>query len=162
MEITGKIVAIYPVQQKTAKFRTREFVLDVTEEYQGETYPGFAVMQAVNGTCDYLDENPNTETARYVVSDVVTVSFALKGYQAKSSGNVYNVLQAYRIVDAPMTYQPYVADSSRQGGSTGLTMTGQAPVASAQSAAPPPVTNTYAGYQQPVSAPGQTFDDLPF
>ncbi len=152
MEITGKIVAIYPVQQKTAKFRTREFVLDVTEEYQGETYPGFAVMQAVNGTCDYLDENPNTETARYVVSDVVTVSFALKGYQAKSSGNVYNVLQAYRIVDAPMTYQPYVADSSRQGGSTGLTMTGQAPVASAQSAAPPPVTNTYAGYQQPVSA----------
>lgn len=159
MEITGTIVAIYPVQQKTEKLRTRQFVLELTFSYQDIVYTDYAVMEAKNGACDYLDENPNTESARYVVGDMVKVSFGIKGYQAKSSGVFYNVLQAWKIVDAPMAYQPY---NSTQGQTAPAAPVASAPPA--QAAPPPPtVSNTYAGYQQPVgAAPEEYPDDLPF
>jgi len=153
MEITGTICSISPVKQVSEKFRTREFVLDISEEYNGLWFTGYAVMQAKNALCDYLADVHNGDTVRFIVGDRVTVSFGLKGYKAKTGDNYYNQLSAHKIIAAEQTYTPV-------------------PQPKAAPAAPQTFQGTtgYAGYQPPKKEPENapmppppvTIDDLPF
>lgn len=100
MELTGEICDVSPVKQVTNTFRTRQFVLDISEEYNGQLYPAYAVMQAVNAVCDMLDEHAVGETLRFRKGDMVKVTFALKGSKGKNDDKYYNNLNAYNIVSA--------------------------------------------------------------
>lgn len=158
MEITGTICAIYPVREVSPSFRTRDFVLDISEEYHGVLYTGYAVMQAKNATCDYLQDVHNGDTIKFVVGDRVSVTFGLKGYKQKGGDNFYNQLSVYKIVAAEQEYAAYAG-----------------PAAPTPGAPPPPVSGNgvtgFAGYQptaqqvpryEPMAPPPETIDDLPF
>lgn len=144
MEITGTVCAIYPVKVISPSFRTREFVLDISEEYQGVLYPGYAVMHAKNNVCDYLDDAPLGDTVRFIVGDRVSVTFGLKGYKQKEGTNFYNQLSVYKIVAAEQQYPLYVP-----------------PAAPSTPSAPAPLVTdqagiAYGGFQVP--KPGQEFN----
>ena len=72
-------------------FRKREFVIELTEEINGNVYTNFAKMQLVQNKCDILD--------RFNVGDPIKVSFNLKGNRWEKDGKVNYItnLDAWRI-----------------------------------------------------------------
>lgn len=99
LEITGKIVEIGQTMQVSERFKKREFVLDITEEVNGNSYPNFAKMQAVQNRCELLDN--------FVPGDVVKCSFNIRGNKWEKDGkiNYITALDAWRIEAAPQQYQ---------------------------------------------------------
>ena len=94
LEITGKLLAKYDAQQVTDKFKKREFVLELSEEINGNLYTNFAKMQLVQTKCDIID--------RYNEGDVVKVSFNIKGTRYEKEGKVsyFSNLDAWRVESA--------------------------------------------------------------
>lgn len=90
-EIQGKLITKGDTQQVSDKFKKREFVLEVTEEINGNVYSNYAKMQLVQAKCDILD--------RYNVGDQVKVSFNIKGNKWEKDGKVQYMtnLDAWRI-----------------------------------------------------------------
>ncbi|MGC4058822.1 MAG: DUF3127 domain-containing protein [Chitinophagaceae bacterium] len=89
--MTGRLIEKYPTQQVSERFKKREFVLDITEEINGNSYPNFAKMQAVQNRCDMLDS--------YNVGDMLKVSFNIRGNKWEKDGRVNYItsLDAWRI-----------------------------------------------------------------
>jgi hypothetical protein len=134
LEISGKLLVKYPTQNVSEKFRKREFVLELADEINGNTFTNYAKMQLVQNKCDILD--------RFNEGDVIKVSFNIKGNKWERDGKVNYItnLDAWRIEAA---------------------VAGQAPSASAPNynygnAAP---ANNTATFYNP--SPENT-DDLPF
>lgn len=94
LQITGKLIEIYPTNQVSEKFKKREFVLETYEDVNGQTYTNFAKMQAVQNKCDVLD--------KYKVGYMVTVHFNIKGNKWERDGKVNYIsnLDAYKIENA--------------------------------------------------------------
>lgn len=80
LEITGKILVKYDTVQVNDKFKKREFVLEIAEEINGNTYTNYAKMQCVQAKCDILD--------RYSEGEEVTASFNIKGNRWEKDGKV--------------------------------------------------------------------------
>jgi len=97
LEVTGKLLVKYPTQQVSDKFKKREFVLELAEEINGNTYTNFAKMQLVQTKCDILD--------RFNEGDNVKVSFNIKGNKWERDGKVNYItnLDAWRIESAQGT-----------------------------------------------------------
>jgi hypothetical protein len=94
LEVTGKLLVKSPTQVVSDKFRKREFVLELAEEINGNTYTNFAKLQLVQQKCDILD--------KFNEGDVVKVSFNIKGNKWEKDGKVNYItnLDAWRIENA--------------------------------------------------------------
>ena len=160
LEIVGKLVEKYEAQNVTQTFKTREFVIEMAEEINGNTYTNFAKMQLVQNKCDITD--------RFNKGDQVKVSFNIKGrsYVDKKDGKTKYIsnmdawrVEAYSAAGAPPQggQQPQGYNNAPQGYNN----------------APPAYNNQQQGYNQ---APAYnqnnnggnfnqgagTNDDLPF
>lgn len=94
LEVTGKLVVKNPTQIVSDKFKKREFVIELAEEINGNTYTNYAKMQLVQNKCDILD--------RFNEGDSIKVSFNLKGNRWEKDGKVNYItnLDAWRIENA--------------------------------------------------------------
>lgn len=99
LEVTGKLTVKYDTQQVSDKFKKREFVMELAEEINGNTYTNFAKMQLVQNKCEILD--------RFNEGDNIKVSFNIKGNKWERDGKVNYItnLDAWRI-EAAAGQQP--------------------------------------------------------
>ena len=90
-ELTGKIFEIYPTQQKTEKFKSREFVLESSKLVGERTVTDYIKFQTTGERCDLLN--------RYKTADTVTVHFNIRGNRWEKEGKVsyFTNLEAWRI-----------------------------------------------------------------
>lgn len=91
LEVTGKLLVKYETQQVSEKFKKREFVLELADDINGNTYTNYAKMQLVQAKCDIID--------RFNEGDQVKVSFNIKGNRWERDGKVNYItnLDAWRI-----------------------------------------------------------------
>lgn len=132
-ELTGKLVAVNDTQQVSDRFKKREFVLEISEEINGNVYTNYAKMQLVQNKCEIIDN--------FKIGDNVKVSFNIKGNKWERDGNVNYItnLDAWRVENAGQS-------------------SGQSPVASAPSYQAPANNGGNMNYNpSPENA-----DDLPF
>ncbi len=73
METTGRLHAIFDTQQKTERFRLREFVVELADNPR---YPQYVLFQLTGDRCELLDA--------LSVGDEVRVEFALRGREWQS------------------------------------------------------------------------------
>lgn len=108
-EITGKLIAVSDTQQISDRFKKREFVLEISEEVNGNVYTNFAKMQLVQNKCEIIDN--------YNVGDDLKVSFNIKGNKWERDGNVNYItnLDAWRIERADQGGQMNQAASPAYG-----------------------------------------------
>lgn len=110
-DLSGKIVSIGETVQRSATFKTREFVVETNEDINGRTITNFVKFQTVQDRTSILD--------RYKIGDVVKVMFNIKGSRWEKNGqtNYITNLDAWRIeqvsmgssstpVDAPPAFSP--------------------------------------------------------
>jgi len=144
LEVTGKLIVKYDTQQVSEKFRKREFVLELSEDINGNTYTNYAKMQLVQNKCDLLD--------RFSEGDVVKVNFNIKGNRWEKEGRVNFItnLDAWRIESAA------ASTGAPQGGQGNFSNTG----APGNTGTTGNYSNEGGNYTNP-SAPDQV-DDLPF
>lgn len=104
-EITGKLIAINETQQVSERFKKREFVLEISEEINGNVYTNYAKMQLVQNKCEIIDN--------FQIGDTVKVSFNIKGNKWERDGNVNYItnLDAWRIENAQQAGQATSAAS---------------------------------------------------
>jgi hypothetical protein len=90
-EVTGRLVAIYATVQRTESFRTREFVIEKSEDINGRTITNYIKFQAVQDRTAILD--------KMKVGEEVKVHFNLKGTKWMKDGreNYITNLDAWRI-----------------------------------------------------------------
>ena len=91
-ELTGKLIVVNPTQQITETFSKREFVVETSEENNGQFYTQSIKFQVVQDKCDVLDQ--------FSVGDEVNVSFNIGGraWQNKEGVTKYfNSLNAWKI-----------------------------------------------------------------
>jgi len=96
LEVTGRLIEKYEAQNVTQTFKTREFVIELAEEINGNTYTNYAKMQLVQNKCDIID--------RFNKGDMVKVSFNIRGrsYVDKKDGKTKYIsnMDAWRV-EAP-------------------------------------------------------------
>ena len=113
MEIKGKLVEKFPVQQVTDKFKKQEFVIEFAENPQ---YPEFVKFETIQDKCGQIDS--------FEVGSELTVSFNLKGRKwddPKGGTKYFNTLQAWRLqagataaAPAPTSAAPQVGGMDQQ------------------------------------------------
>ena len=96
-ELTGKIFEIFPTQQKTEEFKSREFVLETKQDIADRTIVNYVKFQTTNDKCDVLN--------RYKTADTVTVHFNIRGNKWEKEGKVsyFTNLDAWRIEGSQVT-----------------------------------------------------------
>jgi hypothetical protein len=90
-QLSGKLFEIYPTQQKTEKFKAREFVLVTSKMIADREVVDYVKFQATGDKCDVLN--------RYKTGDTVTVHFNIRGNKWEKDGKVsyFTNLDAWRI-----------------------------------------------------------------
>ncbi|HVZ26461.1 MAG TPA: DUF3127 domain-containing protein [Sediminibacterium sp.] len=106
-EITGKLVAVYDTVQRTETFKTREFVIEKTEDIGGRVITNYVKFQCVQDKTAMPD--------RFQTGDTVKVLFNIKGSKWMRDGreNYITNLDAWRMESvklsqdgpSPDTYQ---------------------------------------------------------
>lgn len=128
LEVTGKLLVKYDTQQVNDKFKKREFVVELAEEINGNTYTNFAKLQLVQNKCDIID--------RFNVGEIVKVSFNIKGnsYVDKKDGATKYItnLDAWRVENATAAPvngggQPAPAYNNAPAGNSGANSYNNAP-----------------------------------
>ena len=160
LEIVGKLVEKYEAQNVTQTFKTREFVIEMAEEINGNTYTNFAKMQLVQNKCDIID--------RFNKGDMVKVSFNIKGrsYVDKKDGKTKYIsnMDAWRVEANQGAGAPPQGGQQPQGYNN---------VPQGYNNAPPAYNNQQQGYNNApaynqntnagnYNQAGGTNDDLPF
>ena len=132
-EISGKLIEKYDVQEISAKFRKREFVIEVKDNSGSFEFIDYIKFQLTQDKCALI-ETMNT-------GDDLKVSFNLRGRKWEKDGNVsyFTNLEAWRIES--------LSSSSQPGGSDpGFPSIEDAPVPG----------------EEDLASSDQDFDDLPF
>jgi hypothetical protein len=90
-EITGKLVAKYDTVQRTGTFKTREFVIEKSEDIGGRVITNYVKFQSVQDRTSLVD--------RFNIGDEVKVSFNIKGSRWEKDGKVNYItnLDAWRL-----------------------------------------------------------------
>src|ERR1051325_8688631 len=90
-EVTGKLVAKYDTVQRTETFKTREFVIEKTDEFNGRSISNYIKFQCVQDRTSMPD--------RFNIGDEVKVSFNIKGTKWMKDGreNYITNLDAWRM-----------------------------------------------------------------
>lgn len=90
MNITGKLIEKFEIQQITDTFRKREFVIEYAENPQ---YPEFVKFELIQTNCEQLDN--------FEAGEEISIAFNLKGrkWTDPKSGQVkyFNSLQAWKL-----------------------------------------------------------------
>lgn len=95
-DVTGKLVAKFDTVQRTETFRTREFVVETTEDINGRTINNYIKFQSVQDRTSLVD--------RFNIGDTIRVHFNIKGSKWEKNGNTNYItnLDAWRIEQASM------------------------------------------------------------
>jgi len=90
-ELTGKLIAKYDTVQRTESFKTREFVVEKTDEINGKSIVNYVKFQSVQDKTTLID--------RVNVGDDIKVYFNVKGSKWEREGktNYITNLDAWRI-----------------------------------------------------------------
>jgi len=90
-ELAGKLVAKYDTVQRTETFKTREFVVEKTDDINGRTITNYVKFQSVQDKTTIID--------RVNVGEEVKVYFNIKGSKWEKDGKVNYItnLDAWRI-----------------------------------------------------------------
>jgi hypothetical protein len=90
-EIIGKLTARFDVVQRTETFKTREFVIEKTEDINGRAITNYVKFQCVQDKTAMPD--------RFNIGDEVKVQFNLKGSKWEKDGKVSYItnLDAWRM-----------------------------------------------------------------
>jgi hypothetical protein len=112
-ELTGKIFEIYPTQQKTEKFKSREFVIETSKAVGDRVITDYVKFQSTGDKCDLLN--------RYKTGDTVTIHFNIRGNRWEKDGKVsyFTNLDAWRIEGSQITNTPYNNITKEQFNKTG-------------------------------------------
>jgi hypothetical protein len=121
LEVTGKLAVKFDTQQVSERFKKREFVLELTEEINGNVYTNYVKMQTVQQKCEVLD--------RFNEGDTVKVSFNLKGNKWEKDGKVNYItnLDAWRLEAVATPNQPASQPVGAYGNMNGGNMSNAAP-----------------------------------
>ncbi|MEP6846189.1 MAG: DUF3127 domain-containing protein [Panacibacter sp.] len=103
-EITGKLVAKFDIVQRTETFKTREFVIEKTEEINGRSITNYVKFQSV--------QDRTTMPDRFNIGDEVKVSFNIKGTKWVKDGreNYITNLDAWRMEHIKLAQDNNTAD----------------------------------------------------
>ena len=90
-ELTGKLIAKYDIVQRTETFKTREFVVEKSEDINGRTITNYVKFQCVQDKTAIVDRVNN--------GDEIKVYFNIKGSRWEKDGKVNYItnLDAWRI-----------------------------------------------------------------
>ena len=90
-EIAGKLVAVFDMVQRTETFKTREFVIEKTEDIGGRVITNYVKFQCVQDKTSMPD--------RFNMGDEVKVQFNIKGTKWVKEGreNYITNLDAWRM-----------------------------------------------------------------
>lgn len=90
-ELTGKLVAKFDTVQRKETFKTREFVVEKTDDIGGRTISNFIKFQSVQDKTAIVD--------RVNVGDEIKVHFNIKGTKWEKDGKTTYItnLDAWRI-----------------------------------------------------------------
>ncbi len=103
-EITGKLVAKFDIVQRTETFKTREFVVEKTEDINGRAITNYVKFQCVQDKTAMPD--------RFNIGDEVKVLFNLKGSKWTKDGkeNYITNLDAWRMESVKLGEQNNAPD----------------------------------------------------
>lgn len=104
-ELTGKLIAKSDTVQRTATFRTREFVIEKTEDIGGRMITNYAKFQCVQDKTSMPD--------RFGIGETVKVYFNIKGTKWEKNGQVNYItnLDAWRMETISLQQQEPVANA---------------------------------------------------
>jgi hypothetical protein len=90
-EISGKLVAVFDIVQRTETFKTREFVIEKTEDIGGRVITNYVKFQCVQDKTAMPD--------RFSIGEEVKVQFNIKGTKWVKDGreNYITNLDAWRM-----------------------------------------------------------------
>lgn len=90
-ELTGKLIAKYDTVQRSETFRTREFVVEKSDDINGRTIVNYVKFQCVQDKTTIID--------RVNTGDNIKVYFNIKGSKWEKDGktNYITNLDAWRI-----------------------------------------------------------------
>lgn len=90
-ELTGKLLIKFDTTQRTESFKTREFVLEKSEDINGKLITNYIKFQCVQDRTAIID--------RVNVGDEIKVHFNIRGSKWEKDGRVsyFNNLDAWRI-----------------------------------------------------------------
>jgi hypothetical protein len=105
-DVTGKLIAKYETVQRSEKFRTREFVIETTEDIGGRIINNYIKFQSVQDRTTLVD--------RFNTGDTIKVHFNIKGSKWEKNGQVNYItnLDAWRIENVNMQTQDSGASAS--------------------------------------------------
>ena len=98
-DVTGKLIAKYETVQRSEKFRTREFVIETSEDIGGRIINNYIKFQSVQDRTTLAD--------RFNIGDTIKVHFNIKGSKWEKNGQVNYItnLDAWRIENVNMQTQ---------------------------------------------------------
>lgn len=90
-EISGKLIARFDIVQRNENFKTREFVIESSEEGNGRTFTNYVKFQCIQDKTAMPD--------RFNIGDEVKVQFNIKGTRWEKDGktNYITNLDAWRM-----------------------------------------------------------------
>tara|TARA_R110002096_G_scaffold217142_1_gene405145 strand:- start:3856 stop:4191 length:336 start_codon:yes stop_codon:yes gene_type:complete len=90
-ELQGTLIVKNDTVQVSEKFKKREFVIETSEESNGQTYTETIKFQSVQAKCDLLDS--------VNVGEEVKITFNLKGKKWEKNGETsyFNNLDAWKV-----------------------------------------------------------------
>lgn len=90
-DVTGKLVAKFDTVQRTETFKTREFVIETSEDIKGRIITNYIKFQSVQDRTTIVD--------RFNIGDQIKVHFNIKGSRWEKNGQVNYItnLDAWRI-----------------------------------------------------------------
>ena len=90
-ELTGKLIAKYEIIQRKETFKTREFVVEKTDDINGKPITNYVKFQCV--------QDRTTMPDRFNLGDTVKVLFNIKGSKWNKEGkdNYITNLDAWRM-----------------------------------------------------------------
>ena len=105
-ELSGKLIAKYDTVQRTETFKTREFVVEKSEDINGRTITNYVKFQSVQDKTNIVD--------KLSIGDEIKVYFNIKGSKWEKDGktNYITNLDAWRI---EQTLQSNTAASAEDG-----------------------------------------------
>lgn len=106
-ELEGKLIAKYDTVQRTETFKTREFVVESSEDVNGRVFTNYAKFQCTQDRTQIID--------RFNMGDSVKVTFNIRGSKWERDGKVNYItnLDAWRIEAAGMPSQPSMPQQSQ-------------------------------------------------
>jgi hypothetical protein len=96
-EITGKLIAKFDVVQRSGNFKTREFVIESSEESNGRVFTNYVKFQCIQDKTSMPD--------RFSIGEEVKVQFNIKGTRWEKDGktNYITNLDAWRMESAKLS-----------------------------------------------------------